>query len=64
MASLQKLLAHFLLKREIGEIHRKKHCTSKENDVIIHIYDQIKVTKGTVVNRALLSLHGGGGRLK
>ena len=42
VASLQKLLAHFLLIRDNGEIHRKKkQCTSKENNVIFHIYDQI-----------------------
>ncbi len=41
--------------RSNGETHRNKHFSSQENDVLQQ-FDQ--GFKGTIINRALLSLHG------
>ena len=41
--------------RNNGEGHRNKHFSSQENDVLQQ-FDQ--GFKGTIINRALLSLHG------
>ena len=38
--------------------HKYKHLLSRKNDGIFHTFNQIKVFKGTVVNRELSSLHG------
>ena len=46
--------AHFLLVRSNGETYRTENFWSQKNDVIIHIFYQIKV-----VNRALPSFNEG-----
>ena len=35
----------------------RKHVSSKKNDFNFHLFDQIKVFKGTFVNRVFPSLH-------
>ena len=52
--SLQNWLAHFLFMRSYKDIIRNKHFSS----YFIN-YGSAYGSKGTVVNRALSSLHGG-----
>ena len=56
MVSLQKSLTHFLLIRNNGEIIRTKYFPSK-NDIIFHIIYQIKIFKGTILNRLCHAHH-------
>ena len=57
VVSLQERLWHFLPIRNNREIISNKYVSGWKNDVIFHIFDQIKVS-GTVVNRALPSFLG------
>ena len=42
--SLQKWLAHFLPIRNDGETIRNEHFSSQQNDIILHIFDQTKIS--------------------
>ena len=56
--SLRKLLVYTLLIRSNGETHRNKHFFSQKNMMISSTFLIRLGFKGTVVNRALPSLHG------
>ena len=52
VVSLQKWLAHFYCRKNCRN-YQNKALFILENDKIIHIIDQIKVSMGIVVNQAL-----------
>ena len=52
--SFVRFLSLFIISNR--ETHRSKQFSSQKNDCFIHIFDKIKVSSGTGVNRALPSL--------